>query len=219
MGLVTTVTTEKPHDKTARQIFLKKGPLAFLPLQAPERSSIVWSLPVEEAHRLLNVDDASFSAELSLRFENRLGDVTQVGKRFAFPLAHHEVHHYIAERIALVGDAAHTMHPLAGQGANLGLLDAASLVDVLKAAQRAQRDMGLSATLRRYERWRKADNVFLLTGVDQLKQLFSHSSSWVAGARSLGLNLINRTPQLKNQFNRYAIGDRKDLPTLAAFKS
>lgn len=216
MGLVATVTTEKAHEKTARQIFLAKGPLAFLPLKEPNRSSIVWSLPVEEAKRLLNLDAATFLAELTSAFENRLGAVTEVGKRYVFPLAHHEVEHYITERIALVGDAAHTMHPLAGQGANLGLLDAASLIDVLKAAQTAQRDIGLPATLRRYERWRKADNAFLLTGVDQLKQLFSSPLPLVASARSLGLNLVNRTPALKNQFNRYAIGDRDNLPTLAS---
>lgn len=218
LGLVATVTTEKPHDNTARQIFLATGPLAFLPLQDAHRSSIVWSLPVDEANRLVKLEDAAFLAELTRAFENRLGAVTHVNQRLVFPLAHHEVARYIDQRIALLGDAAHTMHPLAGQGANLGLLDAASLIDVLKKALESKRDIGTQAVLRQYERWRKADNMLLLTGVDQLKQLFASQTPLVASFRRYGLNFIDRTAILKNVFNRYAVGDRSDLPTLASFK-
>ena len=172
-AIVATVQTALPHHETARQIFLTTGPLAFLPLSEKNTSSIVWSLPDEEATRLMNLSAEDFQQELAQAFEYRLGDVVNIEQRYIFPLSRQKTSSYIKDRIALVGDAAHTVHPLAGQGANMGLLDAASLTDVIVDAMLHHRDFSGRSTLRAYERWRKADNLMMFAGVDMLKNLFA----------------------------------------------
>lgn len=214
-AIVATVQTELPHDKNARQVFLATGPLAFLPLKEARTSSIVWSLPKEEARRLVNINEELFKHELQQAFAGRLGSVQTVGPRFTFPLKKQQAEHYVLERVALVGDAAHVMHPLAGQGVNLGLLDAASLAEVMNEAFKSGHDLGSLAVLRRYERWRRTDNLALLTGVDIIKHLFASDKISIQTARSLGMAAAGRFAMLKNIFTRYAVGSRDGLPELA----
>jgi 2-octaprenylphenol hydroxylase len=214
-AIVATVTTEFPHEKIARQIFLPTGPLAFLPLAEASTSSIVWSLPKAEARRLAALEQEIFQQELTQAFAERLGDVCTVGKRFVFPLKKQQAENYVSGRVVLVGDAAHVIHPLAGQGVNLGLLDAASLAEVILDAVRTRRDVADTASLRRYERWRRADNLALLTGVDIIKQLFASEKIPVRTLTGLGMAVTSRLAVLKNIFTRYAVGCRDDLPALA----
>jgi len=164
-AVVTPVRTEKPHQETAWQRFLPTGPLAFLPLH-DGRCSIVWSTTPEQAEQLLQLDEAAFAWALGKAFEHRLGDIVDVGPRGAFPLRLQHAQDYVKPHIALVGDAAHVIHPLAGQGVNLGLLDAAALAEVLLEAAAAGRDIGAFKVLRRYERWRKGENLLMLGVMD-----------------------------------------------------
>lgn len=214
-AIVTTVHTSRPHKKIARQIFLKQGVLAHLPLKASHASSIVWSLPDDLAATCLAWDDATFKQQLAQAFEYRLGDVVQINKRFAFPLCRQTAAQYVKPRLALMGDAAHIMHPLAGQGVNMGLLDAASLAEVIADAMRLHRDFSSLATLRRYERWRKADNATLLTGVDVIKQLFASNAMAMSPLRSFGLKIMDQLAWAKNTCMHQAVGVRQGLPELA----
>jgi 2-octaprenylphenol hydroxylase len=214
-AIVATVQTALAHHRVARQVFLNTGPLAFLPLAAEKLSSIVWSVPVKEAQRLMALEDKNFSTALTQAFEYRLGDIVKIEKRYAFSLYKQHAHHYIKPHVALVGDAAHTLHPLAGQGVNIGLLDAASLAEVVMDAIAHRRDFSSHVNLRRYERWRKADNYNLLTGVDLLKQLFASEHQAIQLIRSCGTNLTNRMHWIKNYFMRHAVGDRNGLPIIA----
>lgn len=211
-AVVATVATERPHLETARQRFLARGPLAFLPL-FDGQCSIVWSLPEAEAERILELDDAAFRLALGEAFEWHLGEIVASSARAAFPLRVQHAERYVAPRIALVGDAAHVVHPLAGQGVNLGLMDAAALAEVLRTA--GARDPGALAVLRRYERWRRAHNAIMLTALDALKRLFDSTHPVLRAARSLGLSLADATPVLKNLFARQAMGQDPDLPSLA----
>lgn len=214
-AIVATVQTTKPHQQTAQQLFLPTGPLAFLPLAETCTSSIVWSLPPEEAEKYMALDDDSFKLALAHAFEHKLGDVTTIDQRYVFPLRKQQAKNYVQAHLALIGDAAHTVHPLAGQGLNMGLLDAASLVDVIVAAVKKQRDFASLHHLRRYERWRKADNLSLLTGVDVIKHLFANEKSTVQSLRAFGLNMTNQMRWLKHIFTSHAVGDRAGLPSLA----
>jgi 2-octaprenylphenol hydroxylase len=213
-AIVATVRTAGPHEDTAWQRFLPGGPLAFLPLW-DGRSSIVWSAPAAQTEALMALDEAAFAQELTIAIDGRLGEVLDVGPRGAFPLGLMQVDAYVAPRIALVGDAAHTIHPLAGQGVNLGLLDAAALAEVVGAAASQGRDPGGLSTLRRYERWRKGHNLAMALAMDGLKRLFGVNWTPVRLARSLGLNLTDRAALLKRLFMRQAMGDQGDLPALA----
>lgn len=204
-ALVTTVKTEKYHQATAWQRFLSTGPLAFLPL-TEGYSSIVWSTSPEEAKRLTEISEAEFAIELEQAFESKLGKVESVAKRAVFPLRLFETLHYVKPRLALVGDAAHTIHPLAGQGVNLGLADVASLMDVVVEALNNKKDIGDLKVLRRYERWRRAENRSMLLAMDGLKRLFGSELPMVKGLRGLGLDITNNITPLKNLIMQQAMG-------------
>lgn len=204
-ALVTTVKTEKFHKDTAWQRFLPTGPLAFLPL-TDGYSSIVWSTSPDEAKRLTDISKDEFAIELEQAFESKLGKIELVAGRAVFPLRLFETLHYVKPRLALVGDAAHTIHPLAGQGVNLGLADVTSLMQVIVDALNDKKDIGDLKVLRRYERWRRADNRSMLMAMDGLKRLFGSELSVVKDVRSLGLNLTNKITPLKNIIMQQAMG-------------
>ena len=204
-AVVTTVQTEQHHEDTAWQRFLPTGPLAFLPL--PEgRSSIVWSTSAEEAGHLLALDDDDFMAELGEAFAQRLGAVTTVGPRGAFPLKGRHAKQYVKPHLALVGDAAHTIHPLAGQGVNLGLADVEELAAVVLAAHHTHRPFGSFKTLRRFERARRGDNLLMLDAMGAFKSLFSNDTPGLRELRNLGLNLADHSGPLKNLLVAQAMG-------------
>ncbi len=203
-AVVANVTTEAPHRSTAWQRFLPGGPLAFLPL-ADGRSSIVWSLPTADAERLLAATDGEFLADLQAASAGVLGALTACSGRAGFAL--HALHalRYTTARAALVGDAAHTVHPLAGQGMNLGLLDAAALAAVIEDAVLAGEDPGDAKVLRRYERERKGDNLKMLAAFDALNRLF-RLPGWAAPMRVLGLRAVNATAPAKRLLMQQALG-------------
>lgn len=204
-ALVTYVKTEQWHQETAWQRFLPTGPLAFLPL-TEGYSSIVWSTTPQQAEALRSMPADQFAVELSEAFAGRLGAVSDVGPRAVFPLRFFETEHYVAARLALLGDAAHTIHPLAGQGVNLGFADAASLTEVLSDALVARQDPGSYPVLRRYERWRRAENHAVFLAMDSFKRLFSSESEPLRTIRNLGLNLTDKLSPLKHFIMRQAMG-------------
>lgn len=204
-ALVTTVKTEKHHQDTAWQRFLPTGPLAFLPL-TKGYSSIVWSTSPDEAKRLNKLLKPKFSLELEQAFASKLGKIKSVATRAVFPLRLFETLNYVKPRLALVGDAAHTIHPLAGQGVNLGLADVSSLITVIVDAINDKKDIGDLNVLRRYERWRRADNRSMLVAMDGFKRLFGSELSVVKTLRSLGLNITNKITPLKNIIMQQAMG-------------
>jgi 2-octaprenylphenol hydroxylase len=214
-SIVGTVRTEKPHRAIARQKFLATGPLAFLPLGEPQTCSIVWSADTARAEELMALEMAAFTEELQQAFGDALGAVQLAGARAAFPLALSNARRYCAERVALVGDAAHTVHPLAGQGVNLGFLDAAALAEVLIAAQAKRQDIGNLAVLRRYERWRKGENLAMVSVTGAFRYVFSNRLPGLTALRNLGLNLTNAAGPIKNLLMRRASGLDGDLPRLA----
>lgn len=213
-ALVANVEHSLSHQETAWQRFRIAGPLAFLPL-ADGRSSIVWSTSPTQARELLALDEADFCAALGDAFEYRLGEVTATGPRGVFPLRLQHAERYVLNRLALVGDAAHAVHPLAGQGVNLGFMDAAQLADTLIEAQARGRDLGALATLRRYERARKGDNIAMLGAMDIFKRVFSNDIVPLRVLRNLGLDVADRATPLKQFFLRRALGTSGHLPTLA----
>ena len=214
-GIVATVTTEKPHEQIARQRFLATGPLAFLPLDEPHTCSIVWSADNARAGQLLVLDDAAFISELQAKFGEALGKIKTVSPRAGFSLALSHAKDYTAPHMALIGDAAHTVHPLAGQGVNLGFLDAATLAEVLLEAVSKQKDIGSQAVLRRYERWRKGDNFAMVSITGGFRYLFGNDLPVVSQLRNWGLDLTNAATPVKNFIMRRASGLEGDLPKLA----
>lgn len=204
-ALVTWVKTELPHQETAWQRFLTEGPLAFLPL-TDGYSSIVWSTSPQQAAQLQQMDEAQFRRELAAAFAYTLGEIESCGPRAVFPLRFFETEHYILPRIALVGDAAHTIHPLAGQGVNLGMADADALAQVIQQARQQHRDFGQHSILRRYERWRRADNRTMLVTMDSFKRLFGSQWPPLRWLRNTGLNLTNRLGPIKHLIMRKAMG-------------
>ena len=214
MAIVATVQPELPHACCARQRFLASGPLAFLPL-ANNECSIVWSADTEKAEQLLSVDDEAFSLELAKAFEHRLGRIQKVSPRAKFPLVRRHAVNYIGERIALIGDAAHTVHPLAGLGANQGFADAAALFEVISNASLQNRDLASRSVLRRYERWRRGENALVLKVMDGFHGLFGTDNPALSRLRGLGLNMTDNVPLFKETLARYAVGLEGDLPQLA----
>ena len=205
VGVVATVATEESHDKTAWQCFLPSGPLAFLPL-ADGRCSIVWSLDMAQADEVMALNDEDFSRQLEQAFEFKLGAITSVSQREAFPLTHGHVNSYVQTGLALMGDAAHTIHPLAGQGANLGIMDAISLAEVIKEAIEQDRQWNALHTLRAYERARKGDNLLMETTMSGFKTLFGSEDPMLGSIRNTGLNLVNSLPMIKNKLMQHALG-------------
>lgn len=213
-AVVCHVNTEKPHQETAWQRFLPDGPVALLPL-ADGRSSVVWSTTPGDADRLLAADKDSFLEALTTATDGVLGRITDVGARFAFPLRLQIAESYISHRLALIGDAAHTVHPLAGQGVNLGFLDAAALAEVVIDASTLDRDYGERPVLRRYERWRRGENEAAAYGIDAIGRLFRRPGAVVGTLRRAGVALVDGVPALKNQIVRRAMGLSGDLPRFA----
>ncbi|MBB71180.1 MAG: hypothetical protein CMF50_02125 [Legionellales bacterium] len=205
-GLVATVTTETPHQQVARQRFLATGPLAFLPLADPNTCSIVWSTTPEEAQRLLALSDTAFKMELANAFELRLGMIDDVSQRASFPLKMRHARQYIRPCLALIGDAAHTIHPLAGQGLNLGIKDAMALANVITQAHTKGRPMHSFATLRKYERARRGDNMAMITVMEGFKQCFTRNNEALVSLRSYGLNMTDSCAPLKKLIMSQALG-------------
>lgn len=213
-AIVANVRPQEWHEETAWQRFLPTGPLALLPL-ADGRCSIVWSATEVRAAELLAMGDAAFSAALTEASEARLGALVLEGPRAAFPLRLQHAKQYVLTGLALVGDAAHAVHPLAGQGVNLGFLDAAELAAAIDVAVERGRDIAGLWTLRRYERARRGDNLAMLAAMDLIKRTFGNESPPVVAARSLGLSLTDRIAPLKDLFMERALGLGSDLPPLA----
>lgn len=208
-GLVCTVATEHCHDNTAWQIFLPGGPLAFLPLfeqQDDSQCSIVWSLPDADAERLCNLDESDFIQQLEAAFQHRLGALRLLSQRVRFPLQHGHVNHYVEQGVALIGDAAHIIHPLAGQGANLGVLDARELSRLLIETRKHNRQWWAEHTLRAYERARKGENYLMESAMSGFNALFSNENPWLSMLRNAGLNVVDHMPFVKHQFMQHAMG-------------
>jgi 2-octaprenyl-6-methoxyphenol hydroxylase len=212
-AIVTTVAHERDHNGRAEEHFLPAGPFAILPLTG-KRSSIVWTEDAKEAARLIALPDADFHAELEKRFGLKLGDIEVAGPRRAFPLGLYTARSFIAERIALIGDAAHIIHPIAGQGLNMGLRDAAALAEVIADAVRLGLDPGAVDTLERYQRWRRFDTMAMGIATDGLNRLFSNKSDLLRALRDLGLGVVERIPPLKQFFIREAAGFTGEVPKL-----
>ncbi len=214
-AVVCSVTTENSHNKTARQRFLPEGPLAFLPLADPHQCSIVWSNSTEEAELLCELNDDRFKDILGKAFESTLGEITNVSPRASFPLKLRHADHYVEPGFALVGDAAHTIHPLAGQGVNIGLLDAATLAEIVLEAHHKGRNIGSLHTLNKYQRRRKADNLIMQLTMDAFKRAFGSDLAPIRWARRFGLQTVNKHDLLKKLFMRQAAGYRFSNPNLS----
>ena len=214
-AIVGTVATERPHEHTAWQRFMRDGTLAFLPL-FDGTSSIVWSADEAVAARLVAADAADFARELDRASDLALGATRLVGERASFGLRRLAAPRYIARRVALVGDAAHVVHPLAGQGVNLGLLDAAALAQLVAAGLAAGEDPGSLALLRAYERWRKSEVAIMAAAIDSFDRLLSHGTGPLARLAQHGLGWVNRSQELRRFFIRRALGMSGELPQAAA---
>ncbi len=212
-GIVTTVEHERPHHGIAHERFLKPGPFAILPLQG-NRSSLVWSEEPDVASTILKLDDEAFDQEIARRFGGFMGAVHATGPRFGYPYAVHVAERFADTRLALVGDAAHGIHPIAGQGLNLGWRDVAALAELVTDAARLGLDVGAGDVLDRYDRWRRVDTLTLATVTDSLNALFSNDIAPVRVARDIGVAAVQRMGPLKRFFMEHARGTVGTLPRL-----
>ncbi len=215
-ALVCAVAHEAPHDGVARQVFLTGGPLAMLPLKGGHHSSIVWSEEADLAASVAGLTDDGYLAVVQDRLRGYLGAVTLAGVRFTYPLSLSLATRFVAPRVALVGDAAHGIHPIAGQGLNLGIRDVGALAEVLVEAARRGEDIGAPDVLARYERWRRSDATMLALGVDVVNRLFSNDNPILRAARTFGLRSVGSLPALRRAFQREAAGLSGDMPQLLA---
>ena len=212
-AVVCAVAHEKPHGGIAHQFFMPAGPLAILPL-TENRSSIVWSETEARAAALMAMDDAAFLEALRPAFGSFLGEISLVGARFSYPLGLTLANSFIADRVALVGDAAHGVHPIAGQGLNAGLRDVAALADVIETARARGEDIGSAQVLARYQQWRRFDTATLAVATDTFNRLFSNDNPILRTVRDIGMGLVNAAPGLRRGFIREAAGLTGDLPRL-----
>jgi 2-octaprenyl-6-methoxyphenol hydroxylase len=213
VGIVTTVAHERPHRGKAVQHFLPAGPFAILPLTG-NRSSIVWTEGAARGEAIMAASEADFVAELTQRFGHRLGEIRLAGPRQSFPLDLQVARSFVADRLALIGDAAHVVHPLAGQGLNIGMRDVAALAETIVENTRLGLDIGGAAQLERYERWRRFDSAFSAAVMDGLNRLFSNDSAPLRVLRDLGLGLVDRAPGVKRFLVREAAGSTGNVPRL-----
>lgn len=205
-ALVATIKSTKTHNQTAMQCFTIDGPLAFLPLSDPYLSSIVWSNTPANVQNLLALDAKDFCNALANAFQHKLGELELCGERAAFPLQIMHAKNYIAPRVALLGDAIHVVHPLAGQGLNMGIKDAITLANILQSVSDQKHDIGAQHVLRKYERWRKGDNLTTLASVDAIKRAFAINNPTLVELRNLGLSLINKSKWIKRNLVKNALG-------------
>lgn len=212
-ALVCAVEHEQPHHGIAQQFFMPSGPLAILPLKG-NRSSIVWSETEEDARAIAALDDEDFLAVLRPRFGDFLGRIKLAGGRFTYPLSLTLADSYVADRLALVGDAAHGVHPIAGQGLNLGFRDVGALAEVLVEAHRRGEDIGAADVLERYQSWRRFDATTLALGMDAVNRLFSNDNPLLRAARDVGMGIVNGLPGLRRVFIRQAAGIAGKPPKL-----
>ena len=212
-GIVVTVGHEREHHGRAEEHFLPAGPFAILPLSG-KRSSLVWTEKRAEAARITALSEDEFHGELERRFGLHLGEIKALDKPRAFPLFYFVARSFIAERMALVGDAAHVIHPIAGQGLNMGLRDVAALAEVVVDAARLGIDLGQADVLERYQRWRRFDTMAMGFATNSLNFLFSNQSTLLRTVRDIGLGLVDRAPPLKNMFIRQAAGLVGEVPRL-----
>lgn len=213
-AIVAVIRTENDHQKTGWQVFLRESIIALLPLADSHTCAIVWSSIAEETDKLMMADERTFKVELNNAFKFRLGEIRCLNSPKLIPLVMHHAKKYVKPRMVLVGDAAHTIHPLAGQGVNLGFMDAACLAQCIIDAQREQRDVGSLRVLRRYERWRKGDNTTMSVAMRLLKECFSAQFPFIVQARNMGLAIAHRFNFLKNFCMKIAMGEMNDLPNL-----
>jgi 2-octaprenyl-6-methoxyphenol hydroxylase len=212
-GIVVSVGHERPHHGVAYEHFLPAGPFAILPLTG-KRSSLVWTEKRNEAARIVALSDDEFHGELERRFGLHLGEIKPLDKPRAFPLGYFVARSFIGERLALVGDAAHVIHPIAGQGLNMGLKDVAALAEVIVDAARLGMDLGQADVLDRYQRWRRFDTMAMGLATNSLNLLFSNQSTLLRTVRDIGLGLVDRAPPLKSMFIRQAAGLSGEVPRL-----
>ncbi len=212
-GIVVTVKLSQPHEGKAVQHFLPSGPFAILPLTG-DRASLVWTERRDLASKMCELDDAAFIEEVNKRFTSELGEVTLAGERANFPLSLSVARSFIGDRIALIGDAAHGVHPLAGQGMNIGLRDVAALAEIVLETEQLGLDIGDATTLERYQQWRRFDGVMSAFAMDGLNRLFSNDNALLREVRGIGLRLVERVPPLKAFFVSEAAGLNGDVPRL-----
>jgi len=212
-GIVVTVGHERDHHGRAEEHFLPAGPFAILPLKG-NRSSLVWTETRKEAARVTALSEEEFHAELERRFGLHLGEIKALDKPRAFPLGYFVARSFVAERLALVGDAAHLIHPIAGQGLNMGLKDVAALAEVIVDAARLGMDVGNAGVLERYQRWRRFDTMAMGVATNALNFMFSNESKLLRAVRDIGLGLVDRAPPLKSLFIRQAAGLTGEVPRL-----
>jgi len=212
-AVVCAVAHDLPHQGIAHQFFMPGGPLAILPL-TDNRSSIVWSEQATKAEAMMALDDDDFLEALKPAFGSFLGDIALAGRRFSYPLGLSLARSFVAPRVALVGDAAHGVHPIAGQGLNAGLRDVAALADVLTEAKARGEDIGGAQVLERYQQWRRFDTATLAVATDTFNRLFSNDNPLLRAVRDVGMGLVNAAPSLRRGFIREAAGLTGDLPKL-----
>jgi 2-octaprenylphenol hydroxylase len=222
-AIVATIECEKGHNNTAWQVFLAQGPLAFLPLFKTNQCSIVWSTTPDEVQRLQTLSSTEFSKEITAASDGKLGKITLKSERVSFPLTMRLAHDFVKEKVVLVGDAAHTIHPLAGQGVNLGLLDAASLAETLLAQQAQDKALTGGIALNGYSRWRKSEATEMIAAMAAIKTLFSEQPFKLPATplkliRGLGLSFLDNFSPIKKLMIKQALGEKSYLPELAKIR-